>query len=245
MIISPKLDCVGEPLRVSVVLPTFNESANIKTIIAAIHAALGGTRHYEIIVVDDDSPDGTWQLVDEISSKDRRVQCVRRIDKKGLASAIIDGLSLGNGAALVVMDADLQHDPSLLPAMIASLDNSDITIASRYVEGGTTGSWGGIRLWGSRTVTMLSRYILGIKATDPLSGFFAIRRELFQAMAADLRPRGFKALLDILVHAPGAIVHEIPLRFGERHGGKSKLGISTVFDLCCSLIELRTGHILR
>ena len=229
---------------VSVILPTFNEAENIRTMILAVQGVFGDTFHYEIIVVDDDSPDETWRLVDELAAADARIRCNRRVDRKGLSSAIVDGLSQAEGQRLVVMDADGQHDQKLVPQLVAALDQAEIAVASRYIDGGSVAGWGLIRRWGSTTMSTITRLVLGIAVTDPMSGFFAIRREVFHGLAKQLRPRGYKALLEIIYRAPKARITEIPLIFGVRQGGKSKLGANTVTDLLVSLVELRTGRLI-
>lgn len=230
--------------RISVVLPTFNEAANVRRVVGLLRETLEPLGDWEILVVDDDSPDLTWRIVEEIGAEDPRVRCFRRVDRRGLASAIVDGLTVARGERRVVMDADLQHDPGLVPRLAAALDDADIAVASRYMEGGSVGEWGALRRWISRGSTRLSRLLLGIRSSDPMSGFFAIRREAFQQAAGSLQPRGYKALMELLYRLPGARIAELPLRFGLREAGESKLGGGVALDFLLAIVELRTGRAL-
>lgn len=229
-------------IALSVILPTYQEAENIVAAVRAVQVVLRHSASYEIIVVDDDSPDGTWSLVDGLAADDGRIRCHRRLDRRGLASAIVEGMAQGEGAVLAVMDADLQHDPSVLPDLVAALDGAEIAVASRYASGGTVAGWNPLRRLGSRLCTWLCRRTLGLTVSDPLSGFFALRREVFHRIAPCLQPRGYKALLEILYRAGGVRVVELPLRFAPRVAGHSKLGAATVSDLVWSLLELRSGR---
>ncbi|MDA3959716.1 MAG: glycosyltransferase family 2 protein [Planctomycetota bacterium] len=231
-------------VAVSVVVPSFNEANTIRALILAVQMVLRDQPNYEIIVVDDNSPDGTWRLVEAMALDDARIRCHRRVDRKGLASAIVDGLSQADGQCLVVMDADLQHDPNVIPQLVASLDEHPVVVASRYVSGGSVAGWNRTRRWGSMAMSWLSRRILGLQVSDPLSGYFAMRRELFHEVAGQLRPRGYKALLEILYRAKCEAVGEVPLVFKLRQAGVSKLGWNTVCDLLVSLLELRSGRVI-
>lgn len=225
---------------VSVILPTFNEAGNVGAAIRAIAGSLDGLTDYEILVVDDDSPDRTWEIVQGLGEADPRIRCERRIDRKGLSSAIMDGLRGAKGERLVVMDADLQHPADTLPSILDALENASIVVASRYMPGGEVGSWNAIRAWSSRLFTWWTRKMLGLKVRDPLSGFFGIRRDTFLRIEPRLNPRGYKALLELLVRAKDVPQSEVPLKFGLRHAGDSKLGIGTVWDLIRSVGELRS-----
>lgn len=231
-------------IDVSVVLPSYNEAANIAEVIHRAQKALADYPNHQVIVVDDNSPDGTWEIVDELGQTDPRIQCYRRIDRHGLSSAIIDGLNMGDGDAMLVMDADLQHDPDAIPKMVAELKETEIVVASRYIEGGGTSDWGAMRRFMSRFATKLSHWTLGLSTSDPMSGFFGLRRSCFENISDHLQPRGFKTLMEILVRAKGASVGEVAYTFGSRHAGDSKLGSAVLVDFFLQLIELRTGHVV-
>ena len=240
--VAPRLPASDARASVSVVLPTYNEASNVRTAIAAAQIAVRSTPDHEILVVDDDSPDGTWLRVEELSRRDPRIRCYRRIDRKGLASAIVDGLSMARGEVLVVMDADLQHDPGIIARLVEALETADVAIGSRYVDGGSTGPWGLVRRGLSRLATRLCQWTLGISVSDPMSGFFALHRVTFQELADRLHPRGFKALMEILALCRGARLVEVPYTFGLRTAGASKLGRGVVLDYLLALVELRLGR---
>ncbi len=239
---APQTNRSAAAVEVSVILPTLNEASTIRKAIRATQTALGDMEAHEIVVVDDDSADGTSAIVEGLARHDQRVRLLRRRDCRGLASAIVDGLTVAEGHRLVVMDADLQHDPATIPLLVKALDSADVVVASRYAPGGFTGSWSLVRRGVSRFATYLSRVVLGLSTTDPMSGFFAIRRGQFHRLAHTLRPRGYKALLEILARTPDARFAEVPYRFRPREAGTSKLGPGVILDLLLSLFEIRTGR---
>jgi dolichol-phosphate mannosyltransferase len=228
----------------TIVLPTFNERDNIAKAIAAVIAALPGRDDFEVLVVDDDSPDRTWELVEVIGKNDPRVRCYRRLDRKGLSSAIVDGLSLGKGERLAVTDADLQHDISKIPQLLAALDGAPLSIGTRYAEGGGTSNWSTRRLAMSRFATVVCRLVLGVTMSDPMSGFFAIRRDAFQGIAERLNPRGYKTLMEIAYVLRPARIAEIPYVFGSRTAGESKLSSDVIWDFGLSLLELGSRRLI-
>ena len=228
---------------VSIVIPTYNESANLPILAERLAAALAG-RDWELVVVDDDSPDRTWEVAEHLSPH-YPVRAIRRIGRRGLSSAVVEGLHGAYGKKLVVMDADLQHDPTRVPALIDSLDNNQVAVGSRYVDQGSTGEWGGRRLAYSKFATMLCRLFLGIGVSDPMSGFFALRKDYFTAIAGALRPRGYKILMEILYRGKPERVEEVPIVFGKRLAGESKLGSIVAVDYVISLLEMRVGIELR
>ncbi len=212
-------------MRVSVVLPTYNEAPNLPELVPKIVETLQGIRH-EVILVDDDSPDGTWRVAEKLGDRFAEVRLVRRIGRRGLASAVIEGFLAAKGAVLVAADADGQHDFRLLTELLSAVegDAADLAVASRYVPGGSVGDWDERRQALSRFATRLAQRLCRVPVTDPLSGFFAVSRSTFTAALPHLNPVGFKILLDLLVHLPpGARVCEVPLRFGSRRHGTSKL----------------------
>ncbi len=211
--------------ELSVVVPTFRERANVPELVRLLEATLAEIA-WEVIFVDDDSPDGTWRVAKEISRRDPRVRCIRRVGRRGLAGACIEGILSSAAPVVAVMDADLQHDETLLPKMLGAIrDGAELVVGSRYVEGGSQGDgFSKVRAWGSETATALARRFLDIDLSDPMSGFFMIRREKVEAVADDLSSEGFKILLDIVASSPEPLkTVELPFTFRERHAGESKL----------------------
>jgi len=210
--------------KLGLVVPTLNEAGNIPVLLDRIRESLTSTRiGYEILVVDDDSQDGTANLVKEYAKQDARVRLFVRKGARGLAGAVIHGWKQSDADLLGVIDADLQHPPEVLPSLVAPvLDGADIAIASRYASGNGVSEWNKFRLFVSRAGTLatapLQRKDLRVK--DPLSGFFIVRRECIDGL--ELQPEGFKILLEILVKGRIRKAIEVPFEFGNRHAGKSK-----------------------
>ncbi|WP_370678313.1 glycosyltransferase family 2 protein [Pleomorphomonas sp. PLEO] len=223
------MDCPVPTLsapELSIVVPTFNESANIAPLVRLLDKALSGIA-WEVIFVDDNSPDGTSRVAKELGLIDSRVRCLRRVGRRGLAGACVEGIMSSAAPTVAVMDADLQHDETILPAMLSAIRNgADLVVGSRYVEGGSSSSGLSlIRQWGSETATALAKRFLRIELSDPMSGFFMIRREKVEAIASVLSSDGFKILLDIVASTPERLnTVEIPFTFRERKAGESKLG---------------------
>jgi dolichol-phosphate mannosyltransferase len=228
----------------SIILPTYNEAGSLPRVIEALRAALAGREDWEVIVVDDNSPDGTWQIAQQLGKVDPRIRCYRRIDRRGLSSAIVDGLSLGTGERLLVMDADLQHDTSKVPELLAALDGADVSVGSRFMRGGGTGEWSKGRLFLSRLATLACRMVLGLRTSDPMSGFFAVRRDAFLKIASRLNPRGYKLLMELLTLLRVKPVAEVPYVFAPRMVGESKLSGSVVWEFFLSLVELGTRNLI-
>ena len=201
---------------------------------------------WEVLFVDDDSPDGTATLIQEIGDRDPRVGCLLRVGRRGLSSACIDGMSAAESPYLAVMDGDLQHDEAILPEMLAALKagNKEIAIGSRYMEGAGTGEWGFGRVLVSRMATLLSRFLVPKGVTDPMSGFFMIRRETFMRIVPGLSGKGFKILLDIFASAEKPLdFAEIPFIFRPRHAGESKLDGNVGWAYLQLLMEKSLGKI--
>ncbi len=227
----------------SIVIPTYNESKNIVKILDSLRLALTREMNAEIIVVDDNSPDGTSNTVEEYVKNSKNssysIQIIRREDKRGLSSAIVTGIEHAKGDAVVVMDSDLSHPPQTIPQMVEELQNSDcdIVVASRYVKGGSVSGWPFKRKLISKGATKIAQHGLGIKIKDPMSGFFAFKRHIVNNIKFDAI--GYKILLEILVKARGAKVKEIPLQFGQRESGASKIEPQTAKDILLTVIKLR------
>jgi len=216
-------------IQLSLVIPTFRERANIGALLQRLHQALAGV-HYEVVIMDDNSCDGTEELVAELATL-YPVRIVVRKDKRGLASAVVDGFAEARGAIIGVMDADLQHPPEVVPALLRAIaSGADLAIGSRYVPGGGCEGWGLLRRIMSRGAGFLAHLLLpstrGI--ADPMSGFFMLRREVIAG--AELMPTGYKILLEILVVGRPQRVAEVPFTFVTRTAGESKLRLSQQVD---------------
>ncbi len=210
--------------KLGLVVPTLNEAGNIPVLLERIRQALTPTGlDYEILVVDDDSHDGTADVVSEFAQSDPRVRLFVRRGARGLAGAVIHGWDHTDSDLLGVIDADLQHPPEVLPSLLDPvLSGADIAIASRYAHGNGTGDWNKFRLLVSRVGTLATAPLQkkNLRVKDPLSGFFVVRRECIDGLA--LQPEGFKILLEILVKGRIQKAVEVPFQFGLRHAGESK-----------------------
>ena len=228
--------------QVSVIIPTFNEAENICNILKSISNNLSKI-NTEVIVVDDNSPDGTGMIVEEyIKSMTRisgySVSIIHRKTRKGLGSAIISGVENSKGDIIVVMDSDFSHPPDMIPKMLDKIEETqcDVVIASRYVEGGDIQGWSTKRKLISKAATEIAKKGLGVQADDPMSGFFAFKKNLIKDVSFDAI--GFKVLLELLVKTNAKKIQEIPYTFTDRKFGSSKLGASTILDYCRSVWKL-------
>ncbi|MEO6040656.1 MAG: glycosyltransferase family 2 protein [Croceibacterium sp.] len=234
-------------LQLAIVLPTYNERGNVAAMVARIEAALG-PKGWEAIFVDDDSADGTADEVRHIARGDPRVRVLQRIGRRGLASAAIEGMCATAAPVVAVMDADHQHDPALLPQMLAALRSGefDLAYASRFAEGASTAQWNRPdRVRASGLANRLARKVTGIALSDPMSGYFMLRTEVLRKDAHRLSGIGFKILLDILatVEAPLRI-KEFPLDFAARAEGESKLDRTVVFEFLVGIYDNWLGRII-
>jgi dolichol-phosphate mannosyltransferase len=224
--------------RLSIIIPTYNERDNLPALLDRIQKAMQGIS-YEVIVVDDNSPDGTWQVAEEASGRSSAVVLVRRPGKMGLASAFIDGLRRSRGELVGLMDADLQHPPELIPELVKAIDGgADIAVASRFVKGGGVGSWSARRRlvsWGARLLATLALpKTSGVK--DTMSGFFVARGEVVSGM--ELSSRSFKVLLEMLAKGKYGKVVEVPYVFEPRRKGHSKLGTGEMWNYLTHVFRL-------
>ena len=232
--------------QLAVVVPTLNESANIPVLVARLHEVLRGIE-WEVVFVDDDSRDGTADVARRIAQSDPRVRCLQRIGRRGLSSACIEGILATSAPVVAVMDADLQHDESLLPDMFAALaDGSlDIVVGSRHVPGGSVGEWDEKRAAISNFATRLSRLIVRADIADPMSGFFMLRREAFDAAVRNLSGQGFKILLDLFASSPRPPrFRELPFTFRTRQFGQSKLDSMVAWEYLMLIADKLIGHII-
>jgi dolichol-phosphate mannosyltransferase len=228
----------------SIIVPTFNERENVEEFLRRIKTALVGFA-WEIVFVDDDSPDGTVELVRAFAQLDPRVRCVQRIGRRGLSSACVEGILATSAPFFAVMDVDLQHDERIIPQMLQSLhdDNLDIVIGSRYVKGGGVGEWQEKRASMSRFATTLSRLVIKSDLRDPMSGFFIMRRVSFMKSCHRLSNIGFKILLDIFASSPVPLKFlEVPYEFRPRFAGESKLDSVAIWDYGLLLLDKLIGR---
>ncbi len=228
--------------KASIVIPTYNEAPNVPVLIDELVKHLNGI-DFEIILVDDDSPDGTWlKAIEEIVKRKLDGIVVRRLGIKGLATAVLDGISFAKGRYAIVMDADLQHPPHYVPKLIKALDVSkcDIAIATRYAPGGGVEGWSLIRKTISRLATLIAKLLLpeARKVSDPMSGFFAVNRDLVVNSREYLNPIGYKVLLEILSRTNPRCIIEVPYTFKPRLAGKSKLGIKQILHFILHVLTL-------
>jgi dolichol-phosphate mannosyltransferase len=229
----------------SLIIPTYNEAANILGCIARVKGVLAG-REFEIIVVDDDSPDLTWKVVEEC--RDPQVSVIRRTQNRGLSGSVREGFRASRGTRLGVMDADLQHDESILPQLIDALNDHDIAVGSREVQGGSKESMVWYRRLMSNTARTLCEILVSDKVSDPMSGFFTLRRETFEKVSAELvtfPPRDYKILLQILSLCGDVRCKEIGFEFRERIAGESKLDLATVWGFIKSLLKARNSQVTQ
>lgn len=232
--------------ELTIIVPTRNERDNIIPLYKLICATLGA-RNWEMMVVDDDSADGTGEMVRWLAQHDRRVRLLRRIGRRGLASAFVEGVEASTAPYIAVLDADLQHDETLLPRMLETLESEpiDIVVGSRYVENGSIGAWSSTRARISALATRLGRKVLGIPVNDPMSGFFMVRREAFEAAVRNLSSIGFKILVDLFASSPQPLrAKELPFEFRNRHSGESKFDAMIAVEYLMLLIDKMVGHIV-
>jgi dolichol-phosphate mannosyltransferase len=231
----------------SVIVPSFNERPNVPPMITKLEQALHGIA-WEVIYVDDNSPDGTSQEVRRIARQDPRVRCIRRIGRRGLASAVIEGALSSSADYIAVIDGDLQHDETRLPVMLGALQAGeyDLAVASRYVEGGdSSGLPSRFRHRLSDSGIWLAQVFLPVRLTDPMSGFFMLPRVLFEDLARGLNGQGFKILLDLVLSSASPLrVLEVPARFRERAAGESKMDALVLVQFAGLLLDKVFGGLL-
>jgi dolichol-phosphate mannosyltransferase len=232
--------------ELAVVVPTFNERDNISELVSRLDECFRGTA-WEVIFVDDDSPDGTAACVRDIARKDPRVRCLERIGRRGLSSACVEGMLASSAPYLAVIDGDCQHDETVLPRMLELLKSgeADVVVGTRYADGGGIGSWTASRVRMSRFATRLSRAVIKHDLSDPMSGFFALRREVLELVVRSLSSVGFKILLDIVASSPKPLrVKELPYEFRNRHAGESKLDGQAVWGYLMLLADKLMGGVV-
>lgn len=235
-----------QPLELAVIVPTFNERDNVPLLLAKLERALAGIA-YEVIFVDDDSPDGTAAALRAIAAANPRVHVLQRIQRRGLASACIEGMMATAAPYIAVMDADLQHDERVLPLMLAKVKGEplDVVVATRHAEGGGMGEFARHRVLLSNLGDRLSRFISHARISDPMSGYFIVTREYLDEVVRSASGIGFKILLDLVASAKRPVrTGEVPYTFGKRMHGQSKLDILVGLEYLQLLLDKTVGSIV-
>jgi len=233
------LDC-------AIIIPTLNERDNIPVLLSALDVALIGW-NYEVIFVDDWSSDGTPDMIAAIAERRHNVRLIRRYGRRGLSTAVVEGVLSTLAPVIAVIDADMQHDEKVLPQLIDAVVNGgqDMAVGSRYCADGSVGEWGGQRAKGSQLATWLSHKVLRTQVTDPMSGFFVARKAVVIASLPQLSNMGFKILLDVLASSPTPLkIVEKPYVFRSRHAGESKLDSSVAVDFIMLLLDKKFGRFI-
>ena len=229
--------------ELAIIIPTFNEAGNVAEIARRLGASLEGI-DWEILFVDDDSADGTAERVRELAGANSRIRLLRRVGRRGLSSACIEGMLATTAPFLAVIDADLQHDEALLPQMLARLkaENLDIVVGSRYVSGGSVGDWNERRQAMSRLASRLAQRLIHADLADPMSGFFLLRAPVLADCVRNLSGVGYKILLDIFASSPRPLKFaEIPYGFRQREHGESKLDNAVLWEYALMLLQKLIG----
>jgi dolichol-phosphate mannosyltransferase len=232
--------------ELTVVVPTYNERANVPLMVECLEKALAGV-DWEVIFVDDDSPDGTAAAAKAIGAADARVRCLRRIGRRGLAGACLEGMLTSQARFVAVMDGDLQHDESLLADMLAILrrGEADLVVATRYASGAAADGLSARRSQMSRVANRIAGLVLSIDLSDPMSGFFMLRRDAFEGLASRLSTQGFKLLMDIVSTARGSLrVSELPQVFRKRLHGTSKIDARISLEFAGLLLAKATNDLV-
>lgn len=241
-----EVETQADAIELAVVVPCFNERENVTLLVDKLTAALGGIE-WEVIFVDDDSPDGTANLARKLAASNRRVRCIQRIGRRGLSTAVIEGMLASSAPYLAVIDGDLQHDERLLPKMVSALKDEklDLVVGSRYVEGGGVGQWDHKRAALSSLATRLARLVIDEPLSDPMSGFFVITRPALERAVRRLSGQGFKVLLDLFASTPEPYrFRELPYTFRDRLHGESKLDSFVAWEYLMLLLDKLIGWLV-
>ena len=243
--IAPSMAPFGAP-ELSIVVPTFNERENLPILVDRLRQALPDVT-WEMIVVDDDSPDGTAEVARAIGESDPRIRCLRRVGRRGLSGACLEGMLASQARYAAVMDADLQHDERLLLPMLKKLraGEADVVVGTRYADGGSAESFSTGRKWISLLSNRFANKLLGVGLSDPMSGFFMLRRTVVEGVARNLSTQGFKILLDIVSTAGKSLrLAEMPYQFAARYRGTSKLDARVALDYVGLVLAKATHDLL-
>ena len=232
------------PAELAIIVPTYCEAQNLPEIIARVEASLVEVA-WELVFVDDDSPDGTADIARNAAQEDARVRLVHRIGRRGLSSAVIEGMQATTAPCLAVIDGDLQHDETLLPRMLEALrhNEADLVVGSRYAVGGEVGAWNETRHRMSRFAGALARRVIRVELADPMSGFFMVKAQVLRSCVRRLSGVGYKILFDILAETRDPMrVIELPYTFRERQVGTSKLDNAVLWEYLLMLTQKILGH---
>lgn len=236
----------SQALDLAVVVPTYNECDNIPLVVSQLTETLSGLA-WEAIFVDDDSPDGTVDVISAIARSDSRIRLIHRIGRRGLSSACIEGMMSTTAPVVAVMDADLQHDASVLPRMLERLrqESLDVVVGTRNSDGGSMGDFGPWRVMLSRLGEKISQAVCHAKLSDPMSGFFLLRRSFLLEVVHDLQGGGFKILVDLLASSQSPVRYgEVGYRFGVRRHGESKLDVVVGIEYLFLILNKRLGGVV-
>jgi dolichol-phosphate mannosyltransferase len=236
----------SRPLDLAVVVPVLNERDNVPLLVAALEATLAGLR-WEVIFVDDGSTDGTPEAIAAIAAPRGDIRLLRRHGRRGLSTAVVEGMMSTLAPIVAVMDGDLQHDETILPLLYAAVadDRADVAVGTRYAAGGSVGAWDTKRVRASALATRIAQRVVRSPLTDPMSGFFCIRRDHAIAALPGLSSVGFKILLDLLMSSPVRLrVVEVPYRFRARSAGASKLDFGVAVDFLVLLVDKLTSRFM-
>ena len=240
------LGLAGSRLDLAIVLPTYKERENIPLILEKLADALQGLA-WEAIFVDDDSPDGTAEVITAHARLDTRIRLLHRVGRRGLSSACMEGMLATSAPVIAVMDADLQHDETILPVMLRRLhqESLDLVVGTRNAEGGSMGEFGRARRFLSRSGQKISRSVCRSKVTDPMSGFFLLRRSFLQEVVRDMQGQGFKVLVDLLASSPRPVrLAEVGYTFRSRRFGESKLNVVVGLEYVFLIVNNLLGGII-
>lgn len=241
-----ELEAAAKAIELTVVVPCFNERDNLPILVDKLTAALACIA-WEVIFVDDDSPDGTAKVARKLAASNPRVRCIQRIGRRGLSTAVIEGMLASSAPYLAVIDGDLQHEERLLPEMLNALKHEklDLVVGSRYVKGGGVGQWDRNRAAMSTLATRLARLVIHEPLSDPMSGFFVITRPALERAVRRLSGQGFKILLDLFASTPEPYrFRELPYTFRGRLHGQSKLDSFVAWEYLALLLDKLIGWLI-
>ena len=224
--------------KVSILIPTYNERDNVVPLLQQILDTLA-QEEIQVVIIDDNSPDGTGDIIQSNFGQDNRVQLIRRQEKMGLGSALIDGLRVSSGKYIVTMDADLSHRPDDLLKLLEASGDADVVIGSRYIQGSHIKGWPLVRKIASIVAVRLSHVLVNIPVKDTTSGFVLYHREVLEDIASQLDPKGFKFLLEVLAKSSNVRVKEVPITFHNRSAGTSKFNVQEVIVFIRLCLQLR------
>jgi dolichol-phosphate mannosyltransferase len=230
-------------LEFAVIVPVLNERDNISPLLNDIALALAGIR-WEAVFVDDGSTDGTIELIEDLALLDQSVRLVRRIGRRGLSSAVVEGFLSTVAPVVAVIDGDRQHDETQLPALYNAIakDGNELAVGTRYADGGSVGEWAASRVRISKFATSVARLVMKSPVSDPMSGFFAMRRETFINLVPCLSKTGYKLLLDIVASSKQPMrIAELPYKFRTRTAGESKLDNMVIIEYGELLLDKIVG----